>query len=127
MGERISLSQVRPDLLNEWHPTKNGELAPDLVKAHSGKKAWWICPHGHEYGSVVQNRVKGVGCPYCAGKRVLKGYNDLLTLRPEIAAEWNYEKNGDLKPDQVTAKSEKRVWWRCSNCGKEWQEHHREG
>ena len=28
-----------------------------------------------------------------------EGYNDLLTKNPKLALEWNYEKNGDLKPN----------------------------
>ena len=48
------------------------------------------------------------------------GYNDLLTKNPELAKEWNYERNGDLKPEDVTASSGKKVWWKC-NKGHEWQ------
>ena len=40
---------------------------------------------------------------------------------PVIAKEWNYEKNDDLRPEDVSAKSNMKVWWRCSFCGKEWQ------
>ena len=36
--------------------------------------------------------------PYCGDRKVLKGYNDPRTTRPEIAREWNKERNGDLKP-----------------------------
>jgi hypothetical protein len=37
----------------------------------------------------------------------------LATVAPEIAAEWNYERNGDLSPNKVYAQSEKLVWWTC--------------
>ena len=39
--------------------------------------------------------------PYCGDRKVLKGYNDLRTTHPEIAREWNKERNGDLKPTNV--------------------------
>lgn len=32
---------------------------------------------------------------------------------PEIARGWNKERNGDLKPTDVLANSNKRVWWKC--------------
>ena len=54
--------------------------------------AWWICEYGHSYKSRIANRTtNNHGCPYCSGR--LAGYgNDLKTLYPEIAKEWNYEK-----------------------------------
>ena len=39
--------------------------------------------------------------PYCGDRKVLKGYNDLRTTHPEIAREWNKERNGDPKPTDV--------------------------
>ena len=50
---------------------------------------------------------------------MLKGYNDLRTTNPKIAREWNKERNGDLKPTDVIANSNKRVWWKCKE-GHEW-------
>ena len=53
-----------------------------------------------------------MGCPVCYGKRVEKGFNDLLFLNPEVAKEWCYELNG-FGPDEITAGSKKAVWWKC--------------
>ena len=57
--------------------------------------------------------------PYCGDRKVLKGYNDLRTTHPKIVREWNKERNGDLKPTDVLASSNKRVWWKCKE-GHEW-------
>ena len=46
--------------------------------------------------------------------------NSLLFSNPQVASEWNYDKNGDLKPEHFTANSNKKVWWKCQN-GHEWQ------
>ena len=46
--------------------------------------------------------------------------NSLLFSNPEIAKEWNYEKNDGLSPEDVTPNSHKTVWWKCSE-GHEWQ------
>ena len=44
----------------------------------------------------------------------------LKTECPDIAREWNYEKNGLLKPEHVRPGSNKRVWWICSACNNQW-------
>jgi hypothetical protein len=46
--------------------------------------------------------------------------NSLLEKFPEIASEWNYEKNGALKPEHTEAKSGAKVWWKCKN-NHEWK------
>lgn len=115
------LSIKYPDLAKEWNYEKNGELRPDEVTSGSGKKVWWKCSKGHEWEAVVSSRVRGNGCPYCSGKRVIKGFNDFATMCSDIAKEWNYEKNDDLKPEELSFKSHKNVWWICEKCGHEWQ------
>ena len=37
----------------------------------------------------------------------------LENTNPEVAKEWNYEKNGDLKPNQFYSTSSRKVWWKC--------------
>ncbi len=118
--KRISLLFSNPTLAKEWNYDKNGDLKPEYFTANSGKKVWWKCGKGHEYQATIANRNNGKGCPYCAGQKVLIGYNDLQTVNPTLAREWNYEKNDDLKPEQFTANSGKKVWWICAK-GHEWQ------
>ncbi len=90
-----------------------------MISASSNKKVYWICSHGHEWSAQVNSRTDGSGCPICAGKKVLSGYNDLKTIKPEIAKEWHPTKNYPLLPSDVTIRSGKRVWWLCEN-GHEW-------
>ena len=52
--------------------------------------------------------------------KLLKGFNDLKTKYPSLAAEWS-EKNLPLTPDAVNEKSTKNVWWKCRTCGYEWK------
>ena len=114
------LATKNPDIAAEWHPTKNNGLKPTMVSSGSNKKTWWKCKKGHEWKSTVSDRVRGNGCPYCSGKRILIGFNDLSTTNPSLAAEWAIQKNGSLKPTMVSGGSNIRVWWRCEN-GHEWQ------
>lgn len=124
------LATIDPELASEWHPTLNGTLTPQMVTACSHKKVWWQCKKHpeHVWQSVVKARhLQKRGCLYCVNQKVMAGYNDLGTIHPDIAAEWNYEKNEGLTPQMVTPSSRKRVWWRCSKCGYEWTStvHHR--
>jgi len=108
-----SLKYLFPDIVAEWHPTKNGGLKPDEVTYGSGKKVWWLCPKGHEYDTVIVSRTSSnTGCPYCSGREATEE-NNLKHLFPEVAAEWHPTKNGDLKPEDFKSGSNKKVWWIC--------------
>ena len=120
LQEYNDLQTINPGLAKEWNCEKNGTLTPTAVSANSGKKVWWKCGSGHEWQALISNRSKGKGCPYCSGQKVLYGFNDFQTARPILAKEWNYGKNGELKPEAFTANSGKKVWWKCSK-GHEWQ------
>lgn len=109
-----SLQYRYPQIAEEWDYEKNGKLRPDIVSARAHIDVWWKCPAGHpSYQSSPDARVGGSKCPVCSHQAVLKGVNDLLTLYPEIAKEWDYEKNKDIKPDEVMGKSGLKVWWKC--------------
>ena len=108
------LETCYPELAKEWHPSKN-TLKPDEVMPGTHKKAWWICELGHEWKAEIKSRTTGVGCPFCAGKIVLKGFNDLASIDPDLATEWHPTKNGELTAEDVTAGSGKKVWWICKN------------
>ena len=120
VGEN-DFATTHPQLSKEWHPTKNGNLLPQDVMAGSPKKVWWLGKCGHEWQAVISQRAKkNRGCPYCSNKKILIGFNDLVTTHPEIAKEWHPTKNGDLTPQDVVAGSNKKVWWLSAD-GREWQ------
>jgi len=109
-----NLSVTHPELMEEWHPTKNGKLHPSDVTPGSHKKIWWRCKSKkkHEWQASIKNRANGNRCPYCSNKKVCED-NCLLTINPEIAKEWHPTKNGKLTPQDVLPSSHKVVWWRC--------------
>jgi hypothetical protein len=110
-----SLVATHPELVSQWHPTKNGDLTPDLVSAGSGRRVWWTCPEGpdHVWAAVVISRARlGTGCPCCAGKQA-SVTNSLATQAPEVAAQWHPTKNGDLTPDRVPVGTAQSAWWQC--------------
>ena len=114
------LQTINPTLVKEWNYEKNKEVTPADIMPNSGKKVWWKCSKGHEWQARIQHRNNGVGCPYCSGRFAVKGENDLQTVNPTLANEWNYKKNIGITPADVTPNSQKKVWWECS-AGHEWQ------
>ncbi len=135
-----SLATCFPEIAEEFHPNKNGNLTADMISKSSRHTVWWLGKCGHEWQAPVGQRtrpehmtksgrlLKGSGCPYCGGKKVLEGYNDLLSNFPEIALDWHPSKNGNLNPQAVSCKSSMKVWW-LGKCGHEWQDtiNHRTG
>lgn len=114
IAEENSLAATNPELAAQWDFVRNGDLKPTQVVGGSMKKVWWRCDQGHSWCSMISSRVSGgTGCPFCTGKAVISGDNDLQTAFPEIAAQWDGKKNGSLQPDQVTPSSNRKVWWQC--------------
>lgn len=111
-----------PELCKEWNYEKNVNIKPSNISCNSGKKVWWKCKLGHEWEATIDNRRgKGKGCPFCSNKKVLPGYNDLESLRPDISKDWDFEKNINLIPSQIYVYSNKKVWWKCAICNFEWE------
>lgn len=112
-GENDLASQF-PAIAAQWHPSKNETLTPQQVTPSSNRKVWWRCEKGHDYQAAVGARtIRGNGCPYCAGRKVLPGFNDLATLAPDVARQWHSTLNGTLTPQMVTTGSRRKVWWEC--------------
>lgn len=115
------LASTHPELVLEWHPTKNSNITPEKVTSGSHKKVWWLGSCDHEWESSIAHRTSGRSCPVCHGRKVVAGVNDLLTINPELAAQWHPTKNGEITPDQITGKGGRaKAWWQCEK-GHEWQ------
>ena len=114
-----SLEIMFPEVAKQWS-TRNFPLLSKDVSYGSNKKVWWRGECGHEWQASPHSRTgkNSPGCPYCSGNRVLAGFNDLASRFTEIAAEWS-EKIYPLRPDEVTAFSNKKAWWK-GKCGHEW-------
>lgn len=115
------LASLFPQIAAEWHPTKNGGLCPEAVTPYSTRKVWWLCSKGHEYRDNIDHRTaQADGCPYCEGKRVLSGFNDLATEYPDVAAQWHPTMNEGIRPEMIGSGSHKKVWWQCDE-GHSWK------
>lgn len=99
------LSTTHPDLAKEadnWDPSQ--------FTFGSAKLLPWVCGLGHKWTSTINHRtLRGDGCPFCSGKRVLAGFNDLGTTDPELA----HEANG-WNTSEFSRGSHKKMEWKCS-------------
>lgn len=117
--KKHTLAVEHPNLAKEW--SHKNSMGADTVSSGSSRMAWWHCPKcGEEYQAIIANRVKKhTGCTYCANLKAGEK-NCLATLRPDIAAQWDYELNYPLTPHQIVPGSERKVYWKCPN-GHTWQ------
>ena len=114
-------------LLGDWDHEANVEdgLHPNKIRLHSHKHVHWIChkcPRGclHRYQATPAARIaNGTGCPYCSGHKACK-CNSLQSLLPDIACEWDYERN-EGSPDGDASRAVAVVWWKSAKRGS-WQQ-----
>jgi len=99
------LMTKQPDLSKQsvgWDPSE--------VVEGSNQRKEWKCQLGHRWFARVSDRVfKNSGCPYCTGKKVLVGFNDLTTVNPSIA-----QQADGWDPTSTTVGSTRKVKWKCS-------------
>ena len=99
-----------PELAKEadgWDPTK--------VSPFSGVTKKWKCSLGHSWKAKPSGRQRGDQCPFCSGRRVLPGFNDLATSHPELAIQadgWD--------PQLFNFGSNKSLSWIC-DLGHKWR------
>ena len=121
LNEYNNFAAVNPEISKQWHSIKNGSITPKDIFPTSTKKYWWICEKRHEYESTPHQRHHmRQNCPYCTGKKT-SVENSLFIKRPELTSYWDFKKNKELTPHSITFASGKNVYWKCKNCGNEWE------
>lgn len=94
----------------------DGKLHPhggEAIHYLSQGKLNFLCGAGHRWRtSPAQLANVKIPCPYCGGRKLLPGFNDLATTHPEMLTRWNYGENA-IAPDEVMASSGRRVSWIC--------------
>lgn len=119
-NETNSLVSLYPEIAAQY--SERNILPVEAILSVSHKKVWWNCftNSEHTWEAVVGNRVRqGDGCPYCSGRYATKE-NNLAVKYPELAAEFDLEKNYPLTPYDVTSSSKRKLWWKCDKDHK-WQ------
>jgi very-short-patch-repair endonuclease len=122
-----SIVYSHPELIKQWHPTKNGKLKPEQFSSGSGhQEIWWncenTCSYGckHEWTAYIYSRTSGSGCPHCDGKCRPCIHNSIVYSHPEIAKQWHPTKNCNMKPEHYTKGANVYVWWFNNKCNHAW-------
>ncbi len=122
-GQRVisgvnDLETSYPEIAATWDRQRNpNSKSAASITPKSGSKHWWLCSLGHSYSASVAHRTEGRGCPYCAGKKLLPGFNDIATKRPEFVPLWS-SKN-EVPPSKVLNGTSRIFAWKC-DLGHEW-------
>lgn len=123
-GKRVNatncLSTTHPHLVKEWDYKKNTNITPNEVTRGSHRKVYWRCEENHSYAATISRRAgkNGTGCQKCyelykrKALRKTKKENSLATKAPEIAKQWDTEKN-KISPNEISRFSKKIFWWKC--------------
>jgi hypothetical protein len=94
----------------------------EYVKAH--EKSTVICSIHGPWKVSYSNHAKGRGCPSCRHKGRswvnADGSNSMAVTHPNLAKELHPSKNGEITPENITAGSNRKLWWLCNKCGREW-------
>ncbi|HHX80651.1 MAG TPA: hypothetical protein GX692_06285 [Acholeplasmataceae bacterium] len=126
-----SVAIKKPIGIKKWDYSKNGNVDPNTIPVSSKKRFFWKCPTcGYEWEGAVENLTDTLTCAKCVhGVKMAKhaksiskrkGYS-LAEQHPGILKEWDYDKNQSIDPKNITPGSNKKAWWKCSNCGYEWE------
>ena len=115
-----SLAERSEKLLMQWDFEENGDLSPYEIPLNYSLKVAWKCEKcGYKWSSSPNTRVRGnkvANCPHCTGRVAMNGVDDLETLYPDIAKEWDYKMNKDTLPSQIRPYSNKKYYWICPAC-----------
>ena len=112
------------ELMKEWDFEANKALNPNLLTIGSSKRVSWICSKcDHKWITSISHRAtRGDCCPNCHHGCWLKNKKSLAETHPDIALNWHPSKNKKLTPNMFTKGSRRRIWWKCSKCGNEWEQ-----
>lgn len=113
------IEKQRQDLLDEFVKSDVQNINSEYINL--SQVYLWECEHGHTWRASLKKRMAGRGCQICSGRVVQKGFNDLATKHPLLLKEWDYEKNPDISPEDVSAGNGMIVFWKCEH-GHSWQD-----
>ena len=113
---RNTLEEQAPEIARLF--SANSPIQPDEVTPQSNKHALFVCPKGHTWNARISSVYNGTRCVYCSNLKVLSGFNDLATLRPELLS--LFSDSNVNAPDLTLATGSKDLIWECAKCEQAW-------
>ena len=106
-----SLVDTHPHLASTWLPELNeGREPADYTRGSKLDVVWW-CENGqHPFPMRIEARTRGCTCGYCAGRRLLQGFNDFATTHPELAPDWHHYRNRKYATEVMAGSNDKHYW-----------------
>lgn len=112
-----SIVDTHPHLVSSWRPELNEGREPADYTKGSALEVVWFCEksgHEHTFPMRLEARTRGCGCPYCAGRLILAGFNDFATTDPALVDDWHPWRNREY-PNEVMRGSTDKHHWRCKD------------
>lgn len=77
-------------------------------------RVYWRCPdYNYQWNSLVKSRyISNISCPACEGlkENVTRGVNDILSLHPELADYYDWERNKSIDIYKIGLSSKARAY-----------------
>lgn len=111
VAEINSVTAKRKDIVDQWS-CKN-DFLPEEVYYNTTSPVLWECPtcHGTYAFPVSDKREGNISCPYCNGRRVLSGFNEIPSW---LITE--YSLKNEVPISEYPVNSVHKVLWTCPTC-----------
>jgi rubrerythrin len=100
---------------------KSYQLVSNIYKNSIGNLKWQCLLCNYTFDRSWNTTNKNLfDCPHCSGRKVNEANNSLI-INPDIAKQWNYDRNYPIRPENIQSNTTKKFWWLCNTCGHEWE------
>lgn len=107
-------------ILSHGNPTKDEFCKIAEILGCECNVTFTMKGSGEVFKARLETKPQAVSGTGNISSKLRPGVNDLRTVVPELAKEWDYEKNTPWTPETIAAGSAKKVGWICSTCGHHW-------
>lgn len=99
----------------QYYDTENNERPFNSYSNSSNEYEWWKCNKNHLFKWSIMNFSRGgiFKSPICTNKQLLVGENDLKSRYPDLAQEFDSEKNNILPEEILYTNTDDSIWWLC--------------
>lgn len=121
-----NLTITHPKIASQWDYKRNGNKRPEMYSFGSAVYAYWICKKPgvckcHRWKASIHHRTSDdTGCPFCNSGKICP-HNNLTITHKDLCEEWDYENNGNKRPEMYSYGSTEIIGWKCLGCKFKWK------